>query len=71
MENENVKLAFTDEFNKLIRRSKKKYGIDEGFFKALEEAGKQHIFPFRERKKKEFRFRKQQSSFIIDDFSFL
>lgn len=57
-------MPFTDDFKNILRKNKRNFGIDEGFDKAIEEAGNEGIAPFRDRKKKESRFKKQKGTEI-------
>lgn len=58
-----MKMPFTNKFINIMRRNKRRFGDDHGMERALNEAVDLGILPFRDRKKKEFRFKRQGESF--------
>ena len=55
-------MAVTDAFKNILRRNRRNFGEEEGVRKALEEADDFGIEPFRERRKKMPRFKRQEMS---------
>ena len=58
--------AVTDDFRRILRRNKRNFGDNLGFEKALVEADKTGIEPFRERKRRSSNFKRQKTNNLFN-----